>query len=138
MQGQCCWLRDLVSALVKKNVDYIKRHRTAADYHTCGHSAPKNIGAGKLPDGEERGHDSDQDAGARRPKRNSSHGVRIEITSSLRAPRRLFFVFHVLKVSWPGVSDSSPSIRVSLEVDLFLWPDATQQSGCVSLVRRRS
>lgn len=74
----------LVGAFIEQNVDYVKRDRSASDDYAGGHSSPENVGAGKLPDSQQRREDRYEYAGARRPEGERPNSMGIEIAPSLR------------------------------------------------------
>ena len=80
--------------LVEEYVDYVKSYGSATDHYAGSHSPPENVGAGKLPNGQERGNYGNEDAGAGRPERDGPYCVRIEIASSRLPPDFLRIVTH--------------------------------------------
>jgi len=53
---------------IEDSVDYIKGHHATANHGAGRNCSPKHITLGKVPNGQQAGHDGDQDAGARRPE----------------------------------------------------------------------
>ena len=80
--------------LVEEYVDYVKSYGSATDHDAGSHGPPENVGPGKLPNSEERGNYSNEDACAGRPERDGPYCVRIEIASSRPPPDFLRIVTH--------------------------------------------
>jgi len=78
-------LYKLLRDLAEEHVHPIERHRAAADYRTRRDRAPQDVGAGELPDCQQRGQHRDKYAGAGNPEGDASDQAGIEIAAACLA-----------------------------------------------------
>jgi hypothetical protein len=87
---------DLFGGPFEDRVNDVKSDHPAADHRAGSDGAPQDVGAGKIPNGQQAGNHGDQNTGTRRPERQLRYYPWIEKPSS-HLGRRCYFTGTIAK-----------------------------------------
>lgn len=85
----------LLGGLPKQNVDPIERYCAATDHGAGGNGAPEDVSPGKLPNCQQGSKHGDENAGARRPKRETLNSARVQVPALFSCLLRVVHRFHL-------------------------------------------